>query len=127
MDRPYFIGSFPANARGLTSTTAVDWHLKVKNKKCNVGLMKNYCITVSMQKISSIHKLIQQILGSHELNDYTHFWPSPPKNHWNNFLLSWICTTMQKMSSFHLFILAIQPICAGIQQIIYIFIIEKIQ
>ena len=63
----------PANARGLTSTIAVDWLLKVKNKKCDVGLIKNYCITVSMQKISSIHKLIQQILGSHELNDHTHF------------------------------------------------------
>ena len=100
----------PATARGLTSTTAVDWHLKAKNKKCNVGLIKNYCITVSMQKISSIHKLIQQILGSHELNDYTHFWPGPPKNHWNNFLLSWICTTMQKISSFHQFILEILPI-----------------
>ena len=64
---------FPATTRGLTSTTAVDWHLKAKNKKCNVGLIKNYCITVSMQKISSIHKLIQQILGYHELNDNTHF------------------------------------------------------
>ena len=29
--------------------------------------MKNYCITVSMQKISSIHWFIQQILGTHEL------------------------------------------------------------
>ena len=65
----------PAAARELTSTstTAVDWHLKAKNKKCNVGLIKNYCITVSMQKISSIHKLIQQILGYHELNDHAHF------------------------------------------------------
>ena len=27
--------------QGLTSTTAVDWHLKAKNKKCNVGLIKN--------------------------------------------------------------------------------------
>ena len=101
---------FPANARGLTSTTAVDWLLKVKNKKCDVGLIKNYCITVSMQKISSIHKCIQQILGTHKLNDHVHFWPIPPKNHWNKFLLSWICTTMQKISSFHPFILEIQPI-----------------
>ena len=31
----------PATARGLTSTTAVDWHLKVKNKKRDVGLIKN--------------------------------------------------------------------------------------
>ena len=30
----------PTTARGLTSTTAVDWHLKAKNKKCNVGLIK---------------------------------------------------------------------------------------
>ena len=40
----------PATARGLTSTTAVDWHLKVENKKCNISLIKSYCITVSMQK-----------------------------------------------------------------------------
>ena len=35
-----------------------------------------------MQKISSIHKLIlkiQQILGSHELNDHTHFDHAHPK------------------------------------------------
>ena len=71
MDRPYFMGSFqlPPGA----SKTAINWHLKVKNIEYNVGLTNNYCITVSMQKVSSIHKLIQQILGSHELNDYTHF------------------------------------------------------
>ena len=65
MDRHRII---PATTRRLTSATAVDWHVKVKNNKCNVGLIKNYCITVSMQKISSIHKLIHQILGSHELH-----------------------------------------------------------
>ena len=63
----------PATARGQISTTPVDWHLKVKDKKCVVCLIKNYCIIVNMQKISSIHKLIQQILGSHELNDHAHF------------------------------------------------------
>ena len=63
----------PATARGLTRTIAVDWHFKVKNKKCDVGLIKNYCITVSMQKISSIYKLIQQFLRSHELNDHANF------------------------------------------------------
>ena len=62
----------PATARGLISTTTVDWHLKVKNKKCDIGLIKNYCITVSRQKISSISELIQ-ILQSHELNDHAHF------------------------------------------------------
>ena len=63
----------PATARGLTSKTAVNWHLKVKDVVYNVSLTKNYCIRVSMQKISSIHKLVQQILGSHELNGNTQF------------------------------------------------------
>ena len=102
-----FHGILPATTRGLASKTAINWHLKVKNIEYNVGLTNNYCITVSMQKVSSIHKLIQQILGSHELNDHAHFWPDPPKNHWNKFLLSWICTTMQKISSFLQFILEI--------------------
>ena len=65
-----FHSILPATARELTSTTAVDWHSKAKNKKCNVGLIKNYCITVSIQKISPIHKVIQQILRYHELNDH---------------------------------------------------------
>ena len=63
----------PATARGLTSKTAVNWHLKVKDIEYNVGLTKSYCITVSMQKISSIHELIQQILGSYELNGHSRF------------------------------------------------------
>ena len=63
----------PATVRGLTSKTAVNWHLKVKDIEYNVDLTKNYCITVSMRKISSIHKLIQQILGSHELNGHAQF------------------------------------------------------
>ena len=60
----------PATAMGLTSKTAVNWHLKVKDIEYNVDLTKNYCITISKQKISSIHKLIQQILGSHELTGH---------------------------------------------------------
>ena len=68
-----FHGILPATARDLASETAINWHLKVKNMEYNVGLTNNYCITVSMQNVGSIHKLIQQILGSHELNDYTHF------------------------------------------------------
>ena len=62
----------PAIPSRLTSTTEVDSHLKAKNKKC-YGLIKNYCVTVRMKKISSIHELIQQILGSHELNDHAQF------------------------------------------------------
>ena len=100
-----FHGILPATTRGLASKTAINWHLKVKDIEYNVGITKNYCITVSMQKISSIHKLIWQILGSHELNDLTHFLIGPPKNHWNNFR-----STMQKISSFHQFILEIQLI-----------------
>ena len=45
----------PATTRGLTSKAAVNWHLKVKDIEYNNGLTKHYCITVSMQKISSIH------------------------------------------------------------------------
>ena len=59
-----------ATARGLTSKTAVNWHLKVKYIEYNVGLTKNYCITVNMQKISLIHILILRILGSHGQNCY---------------------------------------------------------
>ena len=61
----------PATTMGLTSKTAVNWHLKVKDIEYNVGLTKSYSIRFSTQKISSIHKLIQQILGSHELNGHT--------------------------------------------------------
>ena len=71
-----FHGILTAAARGLASKTAITWHLKVKNIEYNVGLINNYCITVSMQKVSSIReeiKLIQEILECHELNDYTHF------------------------------------------------------
>ena len=61
----------PATAGHLTSTTAVDWHLKVQGVEYDVGLTKNYCITASMLEISLIHKLILlQILGSHELNKW---------------------------------------------------------
>ena len=70
-----FHRTLPATAMCPTSTTAVDWHLKVKDIEYDVGLTKNYCITVIMQKISSIHKLIlkiQQVLGSHELNGHAH-------------------------------------------------------
>ena len=100
----------PAITRGLTSTIAVNWHLEVKDIEYNVGLTENYCITVGMQKISSIHKVVKQILGSHVLNGKAYFWPHPPKNHWNNFYLSWFSTTMQKISSFHQFILETQSI-----------------
>ena len=53
MDRLNFMGPLPTTARGLLiSTTALDWHLKVKDIEHDAGLTKNYCLTVSMQKIS---------------------------------------------------------------------------
>ena len=65
--RTLFHRILSATARGLISTTAVEWHLKVKDTDYDVSLTKIFCITVSMRKISSIHTLIlkiQQILGS---------------------------------------------------------------
>ena len=53
-----FYRTFLATARGPTSTTAVDWYLKVKDIENHADLTKNYCFTVSIQKNSSIHKLI---------------------------------------------------------------------
>ena len=76
-------GQTLATTMSLPSKTAKNWHLKDIEYK--VGLTKSYCITVSMQKISLINKLIQQILGSHELNGHAQFWQYPPKNHWNYF------------------------------------------
>ena len=48
-------------------------YLKVRE---HISLTKNYCITIGIKKISSIHKYIlkkQQILGSHELMGHNHF------------------------------------------------------
>ena len=64
-----FYRTLPISAGDPKSATAVNWHLKVKHRDY-VGLTKCYCIKVSMQKISSIHKFItkmQQIFGFHEM------------------------------------------------------------
>ena len=39
-----------ATTGGPASTTATDWHLKVKDIEYNADVIKNYCITFSMQK-----------------------------------------------------------------------------
>ena len=70
-----------ATAMALTSKTAKNWHLKVKDIEYNVCFTKSYCITVTMQKIRLIYKLIQQILGPHELNGHAQFSQHSPKNH----------------------------------------------
>ena len=54
MDRSYFIGSFQLLPGELTSTTAVDWDLKVKDKKGDVGLTKNYCITQGWNQLFKV-------------------------------------------------------------------------
>ena len=69
------------------STSEVDSrHWKVKEQ--DNSLTKNYCITISNKKISSIHKFIlktKQVLGCHEPKGHSYFWSLPPKNHWINF------------------------------------------
>ena len=50
------------------------WHLKVK--EYDISLTKNYCVTISIKKTSSIHKFVlkvQQILESRELKAMTIF------------------------------------------------------
>ena len=59
----------PASTSGLTSTTTVEQHLKVKDREYNVHLTKHYCITVSMQKSAPFILKIKPILGSHELKN----------------------------------------------------------
>ena len=93
----------PAIYRGLTSTIAVDWCLKVKDIEYDAGLTKNYYIPVSMQKISSIHKHIQLIWGPHVLNSHAYFWPCPTKNHWNH--LAFLNFQQHTKRSFHQFII----------------------
>ena len=92
------------------STTAVDpHHLKVKEQ--DISLTKNYCITINIKIISSIHIFIFkiQVLGSHELS-YCHFWQGTLKNYGINLQHSYICTSMQEIRLFHLFSFEIQSV-----------------
>ena len=80
------------------NTTAVGpQHLKVKEQ--DNSLTKNYCITINIKIISSIHIFIFkiQVLGSHELKSHCHLWQGTLKNDWINFQPSCICTSMQKI------------------------------
>ena len=100
-----------ATTMGLTNKTAVNWHLKVKDTEYNVGLTKYYCITVSMEKSSSIHKLIWQVLGSHELNGNAQTQKSL------KLLLAFLNLHQHaKISSFHQFILEIPSILESFNQ-----------
>ena len=78
-----FNRTLPATVGFPTSTIASNQHLQVIDIEHDVCLNKNYCITVRMQNISSIRKLIlkkQQILGSHEMFRLI-FEQDHPKNH----------------------------------------------
>ena len=57
-EQTQFHGTLPATARDSKSTTAVDWHLKVKDIEYDVGLTKNYCPTVSMKKSTEFVDLL---------------------------------------------------------------------
>ena len=105
-----------ATARGLMNKTAVNWHLKFKDIEHNVGLTKNCCIKVSMQKISSIHKLIQQIIRSHELNGHAHLVITSTQKSLKLLLAFLNLHQHAKISSFHQFILEIQSILESFNQ-----------
>ena len=104
----------PAIASGLTSTAEVGWHLQVKDSEYNSGLTKSYCITVSMQKISSICRLIikiQQIWRSHELNKWLRpFLTKATKKNKTIFSIPKFAPSSQKINLFHQFILEIQSV-----------------
>ena len=57
MERPCH-GTLLATASGLTSTTAEDCHLEVKDIEYDPGLIKNYCLTVSKQKSAEFIKFL---------------------------------------------------------------------
>ena len=105
-----------ATARGLMNKTAVNWHLKFKDIEYNVGLPKNCCITVSTQKISSIHKLIQQMIGSCKLNGHAHLVITSTQKSLKLLLAFLNLHQHAKISSFHQFILEIQSILESFNQ-----------
>ena len=77
------------------------WQWTPHMQKSNSSLAKNYCITISIQKIGSIYKFtlkIQQILGSHELKGLGHFLIMLTQKSLNQLLAFLICTSMQKIS-----------------------------
>ena len=64
------------------------------------GQTINYCITISMQKSSSIHHFILETQHKY----FAHFWPYLPKTFRSKFYLPEFVSTFQKsVYSFHLF------------------------
>ena len=58
------------------------------------GQTINYCITISMQKSSSIHQFILETQHKY----FAHFWPCLPKTFRSKFYLPWICINIWKIS-----------------------------
>ena len=75
------------------------------------SITNNYYIVISMKTINSIPRFILKIQPIPEFHDLSgnNFWPLPPKNHWSNFELYWICNIMQKTSWFHQILIEIKP------------------
>ena len=114
-DRPYFTGSFCLLPRVCLVRQQIGIQ-KSKTQSMMFGLTKNYCITVSMQKISSIHKLIQQILDSHEQMAMPIFGHAHPKIIEITFTIPKFAPACRKISSFHQFILQMQSILESCNQ-----------
>ena len=70
------------NIHILRRRTAVESKSKFKTQRLGYLSNKNYCITIIIQKISTIHKFdytIEQILESHYLKNMTIFDHANPK------------------------------------------------
>ena len=107
----------PATAGGLTTTTAIESHLKVEDIEYNVCLEPKIIASQSAWKTNQLNSYTQ----SADFRVSWSKWPLPfltipPKNQWNNFELYWICICRQKISSFHLLILEIQSILESCDQ-----------
>ena len=68
------------------------------------GQTINYCITISMQKNSSIHQFILEIRHKY----FAHLLPCLAKTFRSNFYLPWICISIWRINLLLLFVLKIQ-------------------
>ena len=48
-----------ATGGALTSTTTMDWYLKVKDIEYDAGLTKNYCIKLIIVSVQLIHSFLR--------------------------------------------------------------------
>ena len=84
-----FLNSWQVHQQSTCGTVRVVSKMQSKVS----GLTNNYCISISMQKVSSIHQFILEI--QHKW--FAHFWPCPPKTFESNFYLSRICINILKI------------------------------